>query len=97
MTGSLPAAPEALSTPIVENEALFTELNGFFTAMPDGFYSVKADGLATALTEKAPFLIDVRSQQEWDKDGYIEGAVHIPFSDFLTASISSRLKRMPRS
>jgi rhodanese-related sulfurtransferase len=64
---------------------LFSTLNGFFTTMPDNFYSVKSDALATALTEKAPFLVDVRSQEEWDKDGYIEGAVHIPFSDFMTS------------
>jgi len=83
VTGSFPPAPEAVSSPIVENEALFTTLNGFFTSMPDGFYNVKADALAAALAEKAPFLLDVRSQAEWDKDGYIEGAVHIPFSDFL--------------
>ena len=83
-TGSVPPAPEVLGSPIVENEALFTTLDGFFVSMPDSFYSVKADVLATQLAEKAPFLIDVRSQVEWDKDGYIEGAVHIPFSDFLT-------------
>jgi len=85
VTGSMPAAAEAVSTPIVENEALFTALNGFFTTMPDNFYSTKSDVLATELAEKAPFLLDVRSQAEWDKDGYIEGAVHIPFSDFLTS------------
>jgi len=85
VTGSMPSAPEAVSTTIVEDEALFTTLNGFFTTMPDNFYSTKADVLATALAEKAPFLIDVRSQAEVDKDGYIEGGVHIPFSDFLTS------------
>jgi len=80
-----PAPLEAISTPIIANEPLFTTLNGFFVAMPDNFYSVKADALATELAEKAPVLVDVRSQAEWDKDGYIEGAVHIPFSDFLTS------------
>ncbi|HLF72744.1 MAG TPA: rhodanese-like domain-containing protein [Anaerolineales bacterium] len=85
VTGSLPAAPEAGTSPIVENEALFTTLNGFFTTMPDNFYSVKSDVLATELAEKAPFLLDVRTQAERDKDGYIEGTVHIPFSDFLTS------------
>jgi rhodanese-related sulfurtransferase len=81
----VPTAPETVSSPIVENEALFTTLNGFFVTMPDNFYSVKSDVLATELAEKTPFLVDVRSQAEWDKDGYIEGAVHIPFSDFLTS------------
>jgi rhodanese-related sulfurtransferase len=79
-----PAAPEAISTPIIEDQALFTTLNGFFTTMPDGFYSVKSDVLATELADKTPFLLDVRTTTEWDENGYIEGAVHIPFSDFLT-------------
>jgi rhodanese-related sulfurtransferase len=85
VTGSMPAAPEKISSPIAENEALFNTLNGFFTTMPDNFYSVKADVLSTELAEKAPFLLDVRSKEEWDKDGYIEGAVHIPFADFLAS------------
>jgi len=85
VTGSLPATPAVISSPIVENEALFTTLDGFFVTMPDDFYSVRSDVLATELAEKTPFLIDVRSQVEWDKDGYIEGATHIPFSDFLTS------------
>ncbi len=85
VTGSMPAVPEKISSPIVENEALFNTLKEFFATMPDNFYSVKADVLSTELAEKAPFLLDVRSKEEWDKDGYIEGAVHIPFADFLTS------------
>jgi len=83
VTGSLPEAATAISTPIVENEALFTSLNDFLTNMPEGFYSVKADVAATLLSEKSPIIIDVRSQAEYDKDGYIEGATLIPFADFL--------------
>jgi len=83
VTGSLPVAAAAISTPIVENEALFTSLNDFLTNMPEGFYSVKADAAVTMLSEKSPMIIDVRSQAEYDKDGYIEGATLIPFADFL--------------
>lgn len=84
VTGSLPTAPVAISTPIITDEALFTTLNDYLTTLPEGFNTVKADALATELAEKEPFLIDVRSQAEWDKDGYIEGATLIPFADFLT-------------
>ena len=84
VTGALPEAAASISTPIVADEVLFTTLNDFLTNLPEGFYSVKADALATELAEKASYLLDVRSQAEWDKDGYIEGAVNIPFSDFLT-------------
>ncbi len=83
VTGSLPAAPEAIGTPIVEDEALFTVLNDFLVNLPEGFYTIKADGLAAELADSAPFLVDVRSQAEWDKDGYIEGATLIEFPVFL--------------
>jgi rhodanese-related sulfurtransferase len=83
ITGSLPAAPESISTPIVEDEALFTALNDFLVNLPEGFYSVKADALAAELADSDLFLVDVRSQGEWDKDGYIEGATLIEFPVFL--------------
>jgi rhodanese-related sulfurtransferase len=83
VTGSQPAAPESISTPIVEDELLFNTLNDFLTNLPEGFSTVKADALNTELADAAPFLVDVRSAEEWNKDGYIEGAVHIPFAEFL--------------
>ncbi len=82
VTGT-PAAPESISTPIVEDEALFTTLNDFLTNLPEGFYALKADAAATFLSEKSPQIIDVRSQAEYDKDGYIEGATLIEFPAFL--------------
>jgi len=52
--------------------------------MPDNFYSIKADALAEKLaSDAAPVLIDVRSQEEIDKDGYIDGSVHIPMAKFM--------------
>ncbi len=79
-----PAAAEAIGTPIVEDQALYETLNGFFTSMPDSFYATNAAKLGEALTATpAPVLIDVRTQAEWDKDGYIEGATLIPFNDFF--------------
>ena len=83
VTGSMPAAPTAISTPIVADQPLYEMLNGFFTTMPDDFYSVKADKLAEELTGTPPVIIDVRTTAEWDKDGHIEGATSIPFSDFF--------------
>ena len=86
-TGSMPAEAASISTPIVADEALFTALNDFLSNLPadKGFYTVKADKATEFIIEKAPFIVDVRSQAEWDKDGYIEGATHMPFSDFLTS------------
>ncbi len=86
-TGSMPAEAASISAPIVADEALFTALNDFLSNLPadSGFYTVKADKATEFIIEKAPFIIDVRSQAEWDKDGYIEGATHMPFADFLTS------------
>jgi len=85
-TGSMPEAPAVLnSAAIIEDQALFEMLNGFMTELPEGFYSVKSDKLAEELVDAAPVLIDVRSAAEWNKDGYIEGAVNIPFNDFFAS------------
>jgi len=82
-TGAM-EAPVAISTPIVENQALFTTFDDFLTNLPDGYLTIPADKLAEALaSDKAPVVIDLRTQEEYDKDGYIEGAVHIPFAEFM--------------
>jgi rhodanese-related sulfurtransferase len=83
VTGSLPAAPAAISTPIVADQQLFAVLDGFLTNLPEGFASIKSDALAAELADKPPFLVDIRSAAEWNSAGYIAGAVHIAFPDFL--------------
>jgi rhodanese-related sulfurtransferase len=85
-TGSMPEAPAVVnSAAIVEDQALFEMLNGFMTELPEGFYSVKADKLNEELADAAPVLIDVRTTADWNKDGYIEGAINIPFNDFFAS------------
>lgn len=83
VTGSLPEAPAAISTPIVADQALFEMLNDFFVNLPEGFYTVKSDKLNEMLVENPPVILDVRTKGEWDKDGYIEGSINLPFSDFF--------------
>ena len=84
VTGSMPTAPAAISTPIVADQPLYDMLNGFLTSMPDDFYTVKSDKLAEELTGATlPVIIDVRTADEFSKDGYIEGAVNVPFNDFF--------------
>ncbi len=83
VTGSQPAAPVAMSTAIIADQALFEMLNGFFTSLPEGFYTVKADKLAEEIADAAPVMIDVRTAEEWNKDGYIEGAINIPLNEFF--------------
>lgn len=84
VTGTMPEAPAAISTAIIEDQALYDMLNGFLANLPEGFYSIKADKLAEELAgSDLPTIIDVRSKGEWDKDGYIEGSINLPFSDFF--------------
>ncbi len=86
VTGSMPEAPAVLnSAAIIEDQALFEMLNGFLAGLPEGYYTVKSDKLNEELVDAAPVLIDVRSTADWDKDGYIEGAINIPFNDFFAS------------
>ena len=86
VTGSMPDAPAAISTPIIADQPLYDMLNGFVSTLPEGFYAVKSDKLAEELAgSELPTIIDVRSKAEWDKDGYIEGSVNIPFNDFYAS------------
>lgn len=84
VTGSLPEAPQAISTAIIADQPLYEMLDGFLSSLPDGFNTVKVDKLAEELTGTPPALIDVRSTGEWDTQGYIDGSVNIPFSAFFT-------------
>ena len=86
VTGSMPEAPAAISTAIIADQALYEMLNGFLSTLPEGFYAVKSDKLSEELASGTlPTIIDVRTKAEWDKDGYIEGAVNVPFSDFFAS------------
>jgi rhodanese-related sulfurtransferase len=86
VTGSMPEAPAVLnSAAIVEDQALFEMLNGFFTSLPEGFYSIKNDKLNEEMVDKAPVIVDIRTAEEWNKDGYIEGAVNIPLQEIFSS------------
>lgn len=79
------AAPAAISTPIIADELLFSTLDAYLSGLPEGFFAAKADVVNTMLAEKAPVVIDVRTEADRTKDGYIEGSILIPFSDFLNS------------
>jgi rhodanese-related sulfurtransferase len=77
-----PPEPAVLGMPAVD-EAVLGELNAVFEAMPDGYYGIKADALNAMLADKPPFLVDLRSEGEWNKDGYLEGAVNVPLHTLM--------------
>ncbi len=82
-TAPLPAAA-AISTPIITDQALFDILTSFFGNMPDDFYSIKSDKLAEALTSAAPpTIIDIRTADEFNEDGHIEGAINVPMQELF--------------
>lgn len=85
-TGSMPAAPESISTPIIADQALFDMLNGFLAEIPDDFYATKSDKLAEALTGTTPpTVVDIRTAEEFAKDGYIKGAVNVPMQEIFNS------------
>ncbi|MEW6287337.1 MAG: rhodanese-like domain-containing protein [Chloroflexota bacterium] len=86
VTGSMPAAPQAISTPIIADQPLYEMLNGFLAELPEDFYSIKSDKLAEALTgTDAPTIVDIRTAEEFDKDGHIEGAVNVPMQEIFNS------------
>jgi rhodanese-related sulfurtransferase len=86
VTGSMPAEAAKISTPIVENQALFTIFDDFLSSMPDNFYAIRVDAFNESLASGAtPVIIDTRSQEEWDKDGYIKDAILIPLPEFMAS------------
>ncbi len=69
---------------------MFKGLDAFLSALPEGFNTISAADLNVALTEKAPFLLDVREPGELTTDGQIQGSVNIPIKELFT-----RLSELP--
>ncbi|HSG43951.1 MAG TPA: rhodanese-like domain-containing protein [Anaerolineales bacterium] len=78
--------------PVVEEPALVEEpmeedvdINmafGTMLANMTGYNTIKADGLLVEMAEDTPpFLLDVRSLEEVEKNGHIPGATHVPLNE----------------
>jgi len=61
---------------------LFEIVDAYMTAIPQGYFIVRTDGLNVELVESEIALIDVRTDGEWES-GYIGGAVHIPLEQLF--------------
>lgn len=84
VTGSLPPAPVAGSMPEIKEQAVYDLLNNWLSSLPEGFLTVKSDKLNSDLADgKLVFLLDVRSKAEVEKNGYIDGSIHIPFEELF--------------
>lgn len=74
--------PEAGTAPEFDAD-VFAAVDAYISAVPQGYFIVRADGLNAELVESDVFLLDVRTDGEF-ANGYIEGATHIPFDSLLT-------------
>lgn len=81
-TATAVPTPEPTVAPPPDAEALWSDLVAAIPA-EKGFGSVSATKLNEELVDNPPFLLDVREAAELEKNGYIEGAVHIPVRDVL--------------
>jgi len=86
ITGAAPEAAASISTPVIADQALFDVLNSFLADLPEDFHAVKSDALGEALTSSTPpTIIDIRTAEEFAKDGYIEGAVNVPMQEIFSS------------
>ena len=84
VTGSVPAEAQSISTAIIADQTLYETLDSFLTNLPDNFYATKTDALAEALTGATPpTIVDIRTAAEFEKDGYIEGAINMPMQEIF--------------
>jgi rhodanese-related sulfurtransferase len=80
-TSDVPVEAEVGTAPEID-PALFEAIDGYISSIPDGYFIVRADALNEELFENEIFLIDVRTDGEFEA-GYIEGAVHIPLEQLV--------------
>ncbi len=64
------------------DENVFALVDGYIKSIQPGYFVIKAEDLNIALIENPPFVIDVRTNNEWEK-GHIQGAVHWPLREFM--------------
>ncbi|MCS6992434.1 MAG: rhodanese-like domain-containing protein [Anaerolineales bacterium] len=89
--GKPAAAAPTGATPNVDKTRL-TGLDAYLSALPEGFFTVKAPDLNAELgSGTKPFIVDVRTAEELTKDGYIEGALNIPINE-----LPARLAELPK-
>jgi rhodanese-related sulfurtransferase len=79
VTEPVPALAEG-EMPDVNPDMLAAVDDYLMNVLPEGWGVIKPDGLAEALVEEPPLLLDVRSQEEF-AGGHIEGAVNAPLRE----------------
>ncbi len=86
VTSVMPEAAAAISAPVIADQKLFEALNGFLAGLPEGYFAIKTDALGEALASATPpAIVDIRTAEEFAKDGYIEGAVNVPMQEIFSS------------
>lgn len=84
--GTMPESPKAISTPVIEDQALFDMLDKSMSTLPDGFLAIKADKVNELIASATPpTIIDLRNPEEVEKDGYIKDSINIPVGKLFTS------------
>lgn len=79
-----PVEAVADEAPTVDEDVL-AAVDAQLSNLPEGWGALKAEDLNVELLENPPdVLIDVRTQKEWDEQGYIADAVHMPLESFMS-------------
>lgn len=77
------APAEEISTPIIENEALYMAVKDFANNPPEGWASVKNTDVNEMMINGEEFLlIDARRADEYEA-GYVDPAVNIPLEEVM--------------
>lgn len=74
---------EGVAGEVAADAALVPAADAYLSNLPANWGTVKPTDLAVELAENAPILIDVRSVDEWNTVGYIEGAQQIWIEEFM--------------
>jgi len=81
LQGGFAAWKEAGYATVGGQPTLVDGYNAMLASMT-GYNTIKADDLLVELAEDTPpFLLDVRSAEELEENGHIEGATHIPLNE----------------
>src|SRR5690606_29681461 len=74
--------PVAEEVTVAGPEALDAAFAAFIGGM-EGYNTIDLEGLNTLLVESPPFLLDVRTVEEVEKNGHIEGSILVPLAELM--------------
>ncbi|MCB9436434.1 MAG: hypothetical protein H6673_05490 [Anaerolineales bacterium] len=74
---------EGTAGDVAADATLVAAADAFLSNLPQGWGMVTPANLNVELAENPPLLVDVRTVDEWNTAGYIEGAQNVPIAEFM--------------